>query len=142
MGDRDDFAWQPSPSFNTIDELVAEKWERMKILPSELCDEHEFLRRVRLDLTGLPPTAEELQAFLSDQRPTRIKRQAKIDELIGSPDYVEHWTNKWADLLQVNSKFSGRRRRKGLPRLDSHSRRRKSALRSDCDSDPDRQWIQ
>ncbi|HRX83035.1 MAG TPA: DUF1549 domain-containing protein, partial [Pirellulaceae bacterium] len=107
MGDRQGFAWQAPDAFNRVDELVAEKWERMKILPSELCNDAEFLRRVRLDLTGLPPTSDELRAFLADQRPSRLKRQAKIDELIGSADYIEHWTNKWADLLQVNSKFLG-----------------------------------
>ncbi|MEZ6136953.1 MAG: DUF1549 and DUF1553 domain-containing protein [Pirellulaceae bacterium] len=107
MGDRQGFAWEDAPAYNTIDQLVAEKWQRMKILPSNLTADHEFLRRVRLDLTGLPPTSEELQAFLADERPSRIKRQAKIDELIGCTDYVEHWTNKWADLLQVNSKFIG-----------------------------------
>jgi WD40 repeat protein/mono/diheme cytochrome c family protein len=108
MGDRAGFVAQTDvPSHNTIDELAAVKWNRMKIVPSDLCEDHEFLRRVCLDLTGLPPSAEELRAFLADKRPTRIKRQAKIDELIGSTDYIDHWTNKWADLLQVNSKFLG-----------------------------------
>ncbi len=44
-------------TWNKIDELVAAKWQRMKILPSDLCSDAEFLRRVYLDLTGLPPTA-------------------------------------------------------------------------------------
>lgn len=107
MGDREGFAWQEPEKFNTIDQLAAVKWERMKIVPSELCSDEEFLRRVRLDLTGLPPTLEELRAFLADPRPSRMKRQATIEALIGSNDYVEHWSNKWADLLQVNSKFLG-----------------------------------
>ncbi|MCA9128845.1 MAG: DUF1549 domain-containing protein [Planctomycetales bacterium] len=107
MGDRSDFAWQPTEANNTIDRLVAEKWARMKIAPSDVCDDSEFLRRVRLDLTGLPPTVEEFKSFLADLRPSKVKRRAKIDELIGNADYVEHWTNKWSDLLQVNSKFIG-----------------------------------
>lgn len=107
MGDRQGFQWQQPEANNTIDQLVANKWQRLKILPSQLSDDSTFLRRVRLDLTGLPPTVEELQAFLADQRPSTIKRQAKIDQLLGSEDYVEHWTNKWSDLLQVNSKFLG-----------------------------------
>lgn len=107
MGDREGFAWQEPDAFSTVDQLVAAKWQRMKIVPSELCEDHEFLRRVRLDLTGLPPTSEELKAFLADKTPSKIKRQKKIDELIGSKDYVDHWANKWADLLQVNSKFIG-----------------------------------
>jgi hypothetical protein len=107
MGDRQGFAWQTPQANNPVDELVANKWERMKILPSELCSDAEFLRRVCLDLTGLPPTTSVLREFLADQRPTELKRQAKIDQLIGSPEYIDHWTNKWSDLLQVNSKFLG-----------------------------------
>ncbi|QDV24928.1 DUF1549 domain-containing protein [Aureliella helgolandensis] len=107
MGDRSGFEWQPQAGYNRIDELVATKWERMKLLPSEVCEDHVFLRRVYLDLVGLPPTGETLKAFLSDPRPSRTKRRDLIDSLIGSPDYVDHWTNKWADLLQVNSKFIG-----------------------------------
>src|SRR5207248_6832533 len=83
----------------------AAKWRRMKIRPSELCSDTEFVRRVYLDLTGLPPTADEARAFMTDRRPTQGKRNALIDRLIGSKEYVEFWTNKWADLLQVNRKF-------------------------------------
>lgn len=107
MGDRSGFVWREPPANNTIDQLVSTKWERMKLLPSELCSDAEFLRRVRLDLTGLPPTSAELKEFLSDPRPSTLKRRQVIDQLLVSPDYVEHWSNKWADLLQVNSKFIG-----------------------------------
>ncbi|QDU41063.1 WD domain, G-beta repeat [Maioricimonas rarisocia] len=107
MGDRSGFEWEEPETWTEIDRLVAEKWERMKIRPSELCTDAEFIRRVYLDLTGLPPTAEQVRDFLDDKRPTREKREALIDALIGSDDYVEYWTNKWADLLQVNRKFLG-----------------------------------
>ena len=107
MGDRSDFAWREPPANNEIDRLAAGKWRRMKILPSELCTDLEFLRRVSLDLTGLPPTAESVSSFLDDKRPARVKRDELVDKLVGSPDFVEHWTNKWADLLQVNRKFLG-----------------------------------
>ncbi len=107
MGDRSGFAWSEPEKWNRVDELVAAKWQRMKILPSGLCTDEDFLRRVYLDLTGLPPSAPEVREFLSDARPTRAKRDAVIERLIGSPDYVDHWANKWADLLQVNRKFLG-----------------------------------
>ena len=107
MGDRSGFEWKEQPANNKIDELVAAKWKRMKTLPSELCGDADFIRRVYLDLTGLPPTADEVRAFLADKRELRAKREELIDKLIGSPDYIEHWANKWADLLQVNRKFLG-----------------------------------
>jgi hypothetical protein len=107
MGDRTGFAWQQPETWSRIDELVASKWERMKIQPSDLCSDADFLRRVYLDLTGLPPSAEEVRAFIAETSPPREKRNAVIDKLIGSPEFVEHWTNKWSDMLQVNSKFLG-----------------------------------
>ncbi len=105
MGDRTGFAWTEPPAYGPIDRLVAAKWQRMKILPSGLCTDAEFVRRVYLDLTGLPPTAEDVRKFLADSRDSRAKRDELVDRLIGSPDFVEYWTNKWADLLQVNRKF-------------------------------------
>ena len=107
MGDRSGFAWTDPPAINKIDELVAAKWKRMKILPSGLCSDADFLRRVHLDLTGLPPSADEVRAFLADTRDSRVKRDELIDRLIGNNEFVDYWTNKWADLLQVNRKFLG-----------------------------------
>ncbi|MEQ9409386.1 MAG: DUF1549 domain-containing protein [Fuerstiella sp.] len=107
MGDRTGFEWKPPETWSPIDDLVAAKWERMKIEPSGLCTDAEFLRRVHLDLTGLPPTAEQVRGFLADDRDTRVKRAEVVDQLIGSDAFVEYWTNKWADLLQVNRKFLG-----------------------------------
>ncbi len=107
MGDRTGFVWEEPPAWNKIDELVAAKWKRMKLKPSDLCTDTEFLRRVYLDLTGLPPSTEDLRAFLADTRDVRLKRDEVIDRLIGSPEYVDHWANKWADMLQCNSKFLG-----------------------------------
>lgn len=107
MGPREGFEWVSPETYGTIDDLVAGKWQRMKILPSDLCDDATFLRRVTLDLTGLPPTPQQVRDFLADNRPTREKREEVIDRLLASPEYVDYWTNKWADLLQVNRKFLG-----------------------------------
>jgi hypothetical protein len=107
MGDRTGFTWKDVAPYNYIDTLVYEKLRQVKVLPSELCSDSDFIRRVYLDLTGLPPEPEQVRAFLADGRPTRVKRDELIDRLVGSPDFVEHWTNKWADLLQVNRKFLG-----------------------------------
>ncbi len=107
MGDRSGYEWQQPVVQNHLDELVDAKLQRLKILPSELCTDAEFLRRIRLDLCGVPPSPEQVRAFIADQRPSRVKRDELIDHLIGSPEFVEHWTNKWADMLQVNRKFLG-----------------------------------
>lgn len=107
MGDRNGFVWERPETHSYIDELVYNKLERMKISPGKLCTDAEFVRRIHLDMTGLPPTSQEVREFLSDERQSRVKREALIDELVGSREYIEHWTNKWADLLQVNRKFLG-----------------------------------
>jgi hypothetical protein len=107
MGDRNGFAWKDIPPYNYIDTLVYEKLKQVKVLPSDLCNDADFIRRVYLDLTGLPPEPDQVRAFLADGRPSKAKREELVDRLIGSPDFVEHWTNKWADLLQVNRKFLG-----------------------------------
>ncbi|MEM9018231.1 MAG: DUF1549 domain-containing protein, partial [Verrucomicrobiota bacterium] len=107
MGDREGFTWKEPESWGEIDKLVASKWNRMKLRPSNLCTDSEFVRRLYLDLTGLPPNSDKVRAFLADDRPIREKREALVDELIGSPEFVDHWTNKWSDMLQVNSKFLG-----------------------------------
>jgi hypothetical protein len=107
MGDRSAFVYQPTPEFNWIDTLVYDKLKQLKIQPSDLCGDADFLRRVYLDLTGLPPEPEAVKLFLDDKRASKVKRDELIDKLVGNPDYVEHWTNKWADLLQVNRKFLG-----------------------------------
>ena len=107
MGDRSGFEWHALPQHNWIDELVDTNLQRIRAQPSELCTDDEFLRRVHLDLTGSPPLRSATEAFLLDRRDSRTKREEVIDRLIGSPEFVEHWTNRWADLLQVNSKFLG-----------------------------------
>ncbi len=107
MGDRSGFEWKDQPANNQIDTFAAEKWQRMKILPSNICSDSEFIRRIYLDLIGLPPSAEEVIAFTSDKTPSKEKRNKLIDKLIGNDDYIELWANKWSDLLQVNRKFLG-----------------------------------
>ena len=107
MGDRSGFAWKDVVENNFIDQLVDEKLKKMKILPSGPSSDAEFLRRVYLDLAGLPPSSADVRRFLADGRPTKQKREELIDQLVGGPDFIEYWTNKWADLLQVNRKFLG-----------------------------------
>ncbi len=107
MGDRTGFEWVQQPQLNYIDQLVDAKLQRVKVESSGLCTDDQFVRRIYLDLTGLPPTADQVRSFLEDPRASQEKRDALINQLIGSGPYVEFWTNKWCDLLQVNQKFLG-----------------------------------
>ena len=121
MGDRSGFVWYDPPSYNYIDRHINNKLKHVRISPGELCTDAEFIRRVYLDLIGLPPQADEVRLFLSDSRPPRVKREELIDQLVGSAEFIEHWTNKWADLLQVNRKFLGQRGAMALRDWIKHS---------------------
>lgn len=101
------FVWKPLPQHNYIDRLVDAKLERLKIQPSVLTDDATFFRRVSLDLIGRLPSPESVRAFLDDAKPSRVKRARMIDKLIASPEYVDHWTVKWGDLLQSSRKYLG-----------------------------------
>jgi len=105
LGTREGYAWKDSPEFNFIDTHVNNKLKKLKIQAADLCTDAEFLRRVSLDLTGLPSTADQTRAFLSDARDSKAKRAALIEDLLSSPNYVDHWTLKWSDLLLANRKF-------------------------------------
>ncbi len=107
MGDRAGYAWKDRPENNYIDNLVHKKLQKVKILPSDTCSDADFIRRVSIDLTGLPPTPEKVRAFLADRTEGVAKRNALIDQLIDSPEFVSNWTHKWADLFQVNRKLIG-----------------------------------
>jgi len=109
MGDRTGFEFAAMPEHNFVDRHINAKLERMKINPSDLCNDAEFLRRVSLDLTGQPPTAEKVRAFLADPADSRTKREAVIEELLNSPGYADYWGNKFADLLQCNSENLGKK---------------------------------
>ena len=83
-----------------IDKAIATKLQKVGIVPSEIATDHEFLRRVTLDVTGTLPTIHEVKEFLANKDPK--KRQKKIDELLTRPAYAAWWTTKIND-FQGNS---------------------------------------
>jgi hypothetical protein len=97
------FVSTPVPMDNLIDRPVIDKLNRLKITPSPLAGDEEFLRRVYLDLIGVQPRPDEVRAFLADKAPNR--RDKVIDGLFTRPEFVDHWSLKWGDLLQ-NSRNS------------------------------------
>jgi len=89
------------PENNYIDGLVHQKLRKLKILPSELCDDATFVRRVFLDVLGVLPPPEKTQAFVAstDQK----KREQLVDELLAREEFVEMWVMRWAELLKIRS---------------------------------------
>ena len=77
------FAWNTPPENNFVDQLAFAKLKQLQILPSDLCTDEEFLRRVYLDVIGGLPSIAETQAFLADNDPK--KRAKLIDKLLERP---------------------------------------------------------
>uniref|UniRef100_Q01WH1 Cell surface protein n=1 Tax=Solibacter usitatus (strain Ellin6076) TaxID=234267 RepID=Q01WH1_SOLUE len=95
------FKWPKLTANNYIDELVYAKLQKLRVLPSAVCTDEQFLRRAYLDVIGLPPTAEEYRAFLADR--AADKRANLIDSLLARDEYADLWATKWADWLKVRS---------------------------------------
>ncbi len=88
---------------NFIDDEIFGKMARDRVPHAPLATDLEFLRRVKLDLTGRIPTATEVREFLADGRPD--KRARLIDQLVGSPEFVDKWAYFLMDILRANGKM-------------------------------------
>lgn len=91
-----------APRANFIDELVLKKLEELRIEPSALSSDSEFIRRAYLDAAGILPSADDVRRFLADA--AADKRARLIETLLGRPEFVDYWAYKWSDLLLVSSK--------------------------------------
>lgn len=85
---------------NPIDAFVSAEHVRRGLHPVDEADPHVLLRRVYLDLTGLPPSREELRTFLADQSPDAYERV--VDQLLASPRYGERWGRHWMDVWRYS----------------------------------------
>ncbi|MEX2216114.1 MAG: PSD1 and planctomycete cytochrome C domain-containing protein [Phycisphaeraceae bacterium] len=83
---------------NAIDYFVLAKLEAAGLKPSPQADKARLIRRVYLDLLGLPPTPAQVDAFLADPRVDAYERV--VDQLLASPRYGEHWARHWLDLAR------------------------------------------
>jgi mono/diheme cytochrome c family protein len=83
---------------NAIDRFILARLEKQGIAPSPEADRVTLLRRVALDLTGLPPAPKEIDDFLADRRPDAYERA--VDRLLASPHYGERWGRHWLDLAR------------------------------------------
>ena len=88
----------PTWGRNPIDQFVLARLEANQLSPAPEADRATLLRRVTFDLTGLPPTPEELDRFLADPSPRAFERV--VDRLLASPHYGERWAQHWLDLAR------------------------------------------
>ncbi|MFO0952174.1 MAG: DUF1553 domain-containing protein [Isosphaeraceae bacterium] len=91
------------PKGSVIDEAVFAKLNRMRIAPSEVCTDHEFVRRAYLDTIGVLPTPAEVKTFLEDE--SKDKRAKLVDALLKRPEFYDFWTLKFADILRANGRL-------------------------------------
>jgi Protein of unknown function (DUF1549) len=84
-------AWARNP----IDAFILARLERENLAPSSEADKITLLRRLSLDLIGLPPTPEEVDAFLKDSSSRAYEKQ--VERLLASPHYGERWGRLWLD---------------------------------------------
>ncbi len=85
-------------AYNDIDRFVMAKFEEKKLVPAKDADKRTLARRVTLDLTGLPPTPDEMQAFLADKSPQAYEHL--VDRLLASKAYGERWGRMWLDVVR------------------------------------------
>lgn len=83
---------------NPIDNFVLARLEQEKLKPSKEADRYTLIRRVYLDLIGLPPNPEQVEAFLKDKSSKAYEKV--VDELLASPHYGERWARRWLDLAR------------------------------------------
>jgi hypothetical protein len=90
-----------------VDQFTHKKWQELGLVPSELCSDADFIRRVSIDLTGTLPTPEKVKAFVADT--DAKKRDKLVDALLDTPEYSYLFANKWADILRVKRRQDPRR---------------------------------
>ncbi len=87
---------------NYIDELVHAKLKKLRIRPSDVCDDTTFIRRAYLDITGTLPPPVEVTKFLAET--SSAKREHLVESLINRPEFADLWVMKFAELLQIRSR--------------------------------------
>mgnify|MGYP006282945779 CR=1 FL=1 len=85
-----------------IDQHLAARWRQHGVEPSAPLDDGQFVRRIHLELAGRIPSYDEAVTFLRDA--ASDKRDALIERLLASPDYVSHFYNYWADILRLTER--------------------------------------
>lgn len=90
-----------------IDRFILARLEQERLSPAADADKLTLLRRAAISLTGLPPTLEEIEAFLADESPEALERL--VDRLLASPHFGERWGRHWLDLARYADSTGGGR---------------------------------
>jgi hypothetical protein len=90
----------PETTINPIDHFIRRRLEEEKLKPSPEADRHTLVRRLYLDLIGIPPTPEQADAFVKKTDPKAYDKL--VDELLASPRYGERWARPWLDLARYS----------------------------------------
>ena len=91
----------PVPRRNLIDQILFTRMAKDGVAHAPLATDDEFVRRVYLDVTGLPPSADTVRAFVADG--TKDKRDRLIEQLLASDEFAEQWAWHWGDLLRMSN---------------------------------------
>jgi mono/diheme cytochrome c family protein len=121
---------------NEIDSFILRKLRKSRLTPAPEADRRTLIRRLYADLIGLPPTAEEIDAFLKDKSDDAYEKL--VDRLLDSPRYGEKWARQWLDLVRF-SESDGYRKDDFRPTL---WRYRDYVIRSFNDDKPYDQFVQ
>ncbi|MBM3845090.1 MAG: DUF1553 domain-containing protein [Verrucomicrobia bacterium] len=96
-----DYRWPGIPERNYIDTLTFNKHKKLRITPSELCTDDDFIRRAYVDITGQLPAPADFDQFMTNS--SSDKRDRLVDELLGRKEFVELWVMKFSELLRIRS---------------------------------------
>ncbi|MBN8246825.1 MAG: PSD1 domain-containing protein [Verrucomicrobia bacterium] len=88
----------PAARYNAVDDFIQARLVEKGLAPASPADRRTLLRRITFDLTGLPPTPEEMSAFLRDDSPGAY--EAVVDRLLAAPEYGERWGRHWLDVAR------------------------------------------
>jgi len=102
---------QEIPRKNFIDNILFDRMARDNVMSAPIAGDAEFIRRVYLDITGRIPSAADVTAFLADTDVN--KRDALVDRLVGSPEYIDKWTMFFGDLFRNNARSTSVQRYSG-----------------------------
>lgn len=97
----------PFVATGEIDRIWQGRWSKLGLTPAAPATDSEFLRRLWLSATGSIPDVATVRAFMADPAPD--KHSKAIDKALSSPEYIDHWSYKWGDMLRVNRNSLGKK---------------------------------